>query len=75
MAHSSEENQRYVNRPILGSQLVGRPIASLKPMTDVFVCDLLTTEYHDQVTEAITTLAKSVVPCTCDGASMMVYLQ
>ena len=48
----------------------------IKPLTDVnvlFACDLLTTEYDEQLLEAIITVATSDIPCTCDGASAMVY--
>ena len=38
----------------------------------LFACDLLTTGYHEQLLEAIITLAMSGIPCTCDGASAMV---
>ena len=40
-----------------------------------FACDLLTTEYHKQVLEAIITLATSDIPCTCNDVSAMVYLR
>ena len=37
--------------------------------------DLLTTEYDGQVLGAIITVAMSVIPCTCNAASAMLYLQ
>ena len=40
-----------------------------------FVCDLLTTEYDEQLLEAIINLAMSGIPCTCDGASAIHYLR
>ena len=49
-------------------------------MTDVaskchFACDLLTTEYHKKVLEAIISLAMSGILCTCNDASGMDYLR
>ena len=41
----------------------------------LFAYDLLTTEYDEQLLEAIITFAMSGIPCTCDGASAMVYLR
>ena len=41
----------------------------------VFACNLLTTEYDEQLLEAIMTLATSGIHCTCDRASAMVYLR
>ena len=40
-----------------------------------FSCDLLTTEYDEQLLEAIIALAMSDIPFTCDGASAMVCLR
>ena len=39
------------------------------------VCDLLSTECNEQVLYAIRTLATSDIPCACNDASAMVYLQ
>ena len=41
----------------------------------LFACDLTTAEYDEQLPYAIITLATSDRPCTCDGASEMVYLR
>ena len=41
----------------------------------LFAWDLPTIWYRDQVLAAIITLAMSDIPCTCDGASLMVYLR
>ena len=41
----------------------------------IFPCDLLTTDYHKQVLVAFISLATSDIPCTCNDASAMVYLQ
>ena len=43
-----------------------------KPLTDV---NLPSIWYHEQVLAAIIILAMSDIPCTCDGASLMVYLR
>ena len=40
----------------------------------LFSCDLLITEYNEQLLEAVITLATSGISCTCDGAAAMVYL-
>ena len=40
----------------------------------LFACDLPTKWYHEQVLEAIIPLSTSGIPCTCNGASAMVYL-
>ena len=53
--------------------------SGLKPLTDVaskcpFACDLLTTEYDEQLLEAIITLETSDVTCTCNGASAIFTL-
>ena len=39
-----------------------------------FVCDLLTTEYHEQYLEAIIIVATSDITFSRDGASAMGYL-
>ena len=36
-------------------------------------CDLTTIEYDEHLFDAIITIAMSGIPCTCDGASAMVY--
>ena len=41
----------------------------------IFDCNLLTTDYHKEVLEAIISLAKSDIPCPCNDASAMVSLR
>ena len=41
----------------------------------LFACILLTTEYDDQLSEAIITLATSGKICSCDGLLPMNYLR
>ena len=40
-----------------------------------FACDLHSTEYHKMSLEAIIYLATFDIPCTCNDASAMIYLQ
>ena len=49
-------------------------IAQTLQVNAIFAGDLLTTEYHRKVLKAIISLATSDIPCTCNDASVMVYL-
>ena len=47
----------------------------MKQVNTRFTCDLLTTEYDEQLLEAIITLAKYGIHCSCDGLLAMNYLR
>ena len=70
-----KKKKLFARLPNVHSQVNCKQLCAHPNNNALFAYNLLTTEYHRQVSDAVTTLATSDIPCMRDAASTVAFLQ